>query len=64
MSERDARTITIEVCMKNGGLASGIANSLGKIATMGLVPAVFELLMNVTGSVLVFCWHKIEPKDE
>ncbi|NJB70350.1 BASS family bile acid:Na+ symporter [Saonia flava] len=58
MSERDARTIAIEVGMQNGGLASGIANSLGKIATMGLAPAVFGPLMNITGSMLASYWHK------
>lgn len=57
MSERDARTIAIEVGMQNGGLASGIANSLGKIATMGLAPAVFGPLMNITGSILASYWH-------
>ena len=42
-------------------LASGIANSLGKIATMGLAPAVFGPLMNITGSVLASYWHKKPP---
>ncbi|WP_318311736.1 bile acid:sodium symporter family protein [Flagellimonas crocea] len=63
MSEKDARTIAIEVGMQNGGLASGIANSLGKIATMGLAPAVFGPLMNVTGSILASYWHG-NPTDE
>ena len=58
LSEQDARTIAIEVGMQNGGLASGIANSLGKIATMGLAPAVFGPLMNITGSILASYWHK------
>ncbi len=58
LSEQDARTISIEVGMQNGGLASGIANSLGKIATMGLAPAVFGPLMNITGSILASYWHK------
>lgn len=62
MDERDSRTISIEVGMQNGGLASGIANSLGKIATMGLAPAVFGPLMNITGSVLASYWHKRLPK--
>lgn len=57
MKEQDARTIAIEVGMQNGGLASGIANSLGKIATMGLAPAVFGPLMNITGSMLASYWH-------
>ncbi len=58
LEEQDARTIALEVGMQNGGLASGIANSLGKIATMGLAPAVFGPLMNITGSVLASYWHK------
>jgi len=62
MPEQDARTIAIEVGMQNGGLASGIANSLGKIATMGLAPAVFGPLMNITGSILASYWHKRPPK--
>jgi len=61
MPEQDARTIAIEVGMQNGGLASGIANSLGKIATMGLAPAVFGPLMNITGSILASYWHKRPP---
>jgi BASS family bile acid:Na+ symporter len=62
MPERDARTIAIEVGMQNGGLASGIANSVGKIATMGLAPAVFGPLMNITGSILASYWHKKIPE--
>ncbi len=61
LSEQDARTIAIEVGMQNGGLASGIANSLGKIATMGLAPAVFGPLMNITGSILASYWHRKTP---
>ncbi len=63
LSEQDARTIALEVGMQNGGLASGIANSLGKIATMGLAPAVFGPLMNITGSILASYWHKRPPKE-
>lgn len=63
LSERDARTIAIEVGMQNGGLASGIANSLGKISTMGLAPAVFGPLMNITGSILASYWHKKSPEE-
>ncbi len=63
LPEQDARTIALEVGMQNGGLASGIANSLGKIATMGLAPAVFGPLMNITGSVLASYWQKKIPED-
>lgn len=64
MNERDSRTISIEVGMQNGGLASGIANTLGKIATMGLAPAVFGPLMNITGSILASYWHKNIPGEK
>ena len=42
MDERDCRTIALEVGMQNGGLASGIALEMGKVATVGLAPAVFR----------------------
>lgn len=59
MSERDCRTMAIEVGMQNGGLASGIAKEMGKLATVGLAPAIFGPLMNVTGSLLASYWqHK------
>ncbi len=58
LNERDCRTIAIEVGMQNGGLASGIAKEMGKIATVGLAPAVFGPLMNITGSILASWWHK------
>ena len=61
MNERDARTVAIEVGMQNGGLASGIAKEMGKIATVGLAAAVFGPLMNITGSILASYWHKKNP---
>ena len=63
MSERDCRTIAIEVGMQNGGLASGIAKSMGKIATVGLAPAIFGPLMNITGSILASYWHRKPPAE-
>ena len=64
MPERDCRTIAIEVGMQNGGLASGIAKEMGKIATVGLAPAVFGPLMNITGSALASWWHNRQPGEE
>jgi BASS family bile acid:Na+ symporter len=64
MPERDCRTIAIEVGMQNGGLASGIAKEMGKIATVGLAPAVFGPLMNITGSALASWWHNRQPKED
>ncbi|MBL7697445.1 MAG: bile acid:sodium symporter family protein [Chitinophagaceae bacterium] len=64
MSERDCRTIAIEVGMQNGGLASGIAKAMGKIATVGLAPAIFGPLMNITGSILASYWHRKPPAEK
>jgi bile acid:Na+ symporter, BASS family len=60
LPERDARTIAIEVGMQNGGLASGLAREMGKAATLGLAPAIFGPLMNITGSILASYWHRKE----
>ncbi len=57
MHERDCRTIALEVGMQNGGLASGIALEMGKVATVGLAPAVFGPVMNITGSSLATYWR-------
>ena len=64
LKERDARTIAIEVGMQNGGLASGLAKEMGKAATVGLAPAVFGPLMNITGSILASYWHRKPPLDK
>ena len=61
LGERDSRTIAIEVGMQNGGLASGLAKAMGKAATLGLAPAIFGPLMNITGSVLASYWHRRPP---
>ena len=63
MNERDCRTMAIEVGMQNGGLATGIAQGMGKMATVGLAPAIFSPLMNITGSILASYWHG-KPLDE
>ena len=63
MSERDCRTMAIEVGMQNAGLASGLAKTMGKIATVGLAPAVFGPLMNTTGSLLANYWHRKPLKE-
>jgi BASS family bile acid:Na+ symporter len=50
--------------MQNGGLASGLAKEMGKAATLGLAPAVFGPLMNITGSILASYWHRKPITDE
>ena len=64
MSERDSRTIALEVGMQNSGLAAGIAEEMGKIATLGLAPAVFGPLMNISGSILASIWQKRGAPEE
>jgi len=63
MSERDCRTMAIEVGMQNAGLASGLAKGMGKIATVGLAPAIFGPLMNTTGSLLASFWYRRPPTE-
>jgi BASS family bile acid:Na+ symporter len=64
MPEKDRRTVAFEVGMQNGGLASGLALQMGKIATVGLAPAIFGPLMNVTGSALASWWRSKLPREE
>jgi bile acid:Na+ symporter, BASS family len=63
MPEADCRTIALEVGMQNGGLASGLAMQMGKIATVGLAPAVFGPMMNITGSSLATWWRGKPVKE-
>lgn len=58
MDEQSCRTIALEVGMQNGGLASGIALQMGRVATVGLAPAVFGPMMNITGSSLASWWRR------
>ena len=62
--ERDCRTIALEVGMQNAGLASGLALTMGKLATVGLAPAIFGPLMNITGSFLSSWWHNRLPEEK
>ncbi len=64
LDEQSCRTISIEVGMQNGGLASGIALQMGKVATVGLAPAIFGPWMNISGSALANWWRNREPEVE
>ncbi len=64
LKEKDCRTISLEVGMQNGGLASGLALLMGGLGTIGLAPAIFGPLMNVTGSSLATYWHGKIPKED
>jgi BASS family bile acid:Na+ symporter len=64
LAEKDRRTIALEVGMQNAGLASGIALTMGRLATVGLAPAVFGPMMNISGSALATWWHRKLPKEK
>ena len=65
MNETTCRTIAFEVGMQNAGMASAVAASLNKVATLGLAPIVFGPVMNITASTLANWWraHPINPKQ-
>ena len=58
LNAKDCRTVAIEVGLQNAGLASGLASQMGKIATVGLAPALFGPIMNISGSILAGFWGK------
>lgn len=64
LKEEDARAVSLEVGMQNAGLASALANEMGKIATVGLAAAIFGPVMNITGSMLSNYWSKKQPEPE
>jgi BASS family bile acid:Na+ symporter len=63
LDKNSARTIAIEVGLQNGGMASGIAGSMGKLATLGLGGAVFGSWMNISGSILANYWKRKPVSD-
>ncbi|MDO5552658.1 MAG: bile acid:sodium symporter family protein [Planctomycetia bacterium] len=64
MDRQSCRTISIEVGLQNGGLASGLAVAMGKAATVGLAPGVFGPLMNISGSCLAGWWRNRRGDDD
>jgi bile acid:Na+ symporter, BASS family len=64
MQEKDCRTIAIEVGLQNAGLGSSLALAMGKLSTVGLAPAVFAPVMNITGSSLALWWRAHSVSDE
>lgn len=61
--KNSARTIAFEVGLQNGGMASGLAGTMGKLGTVGLAAAVFSPWMNISGSILANYWRK-RPVEE
>jgi BASS family bile acid:Na+ symporter len=63
LSERDARTVAIEVGLQNAGMASGLAITALKSTDAGLAPAIFGPWMNASGSVLASFWRRRPPRS-
>jgi BASS family bile acid:Na+ symporter len=61
---KSCRTIAFEVGLQNAGLATGLAQAMGKMATVGLVPTVFGSLMNITGAALATWWRDRPTGDD
>lgn len=64
LDEASCRTISLEVGMQNGGLASGIALQMGKIATVGLASVIAVPWMTISGSMLSNWWRKKDNEKE
>lgn len=63
LDKNSARTVAIEVGLQNGGMASGLAGAMGKLATVGLAAAVFGAWMNISGSILANLWRRRPVQD-
>jgi BASS family bile acid:Na+ symporter len=64
LDKNSARSVAFEVGLQNGGMASGLAASMGKLGTVGLAAASFIPWMNISGSVLANYWSKRPPEVE
>lgn len=64
LDKPSSRTIAFEVGLQNGGMASGLAGSMGKLGTVGLPAAVFSPWMNISGSILANYWRRKSLKEE
>jgi BASS family bile acid:Na+ symporter len=64
LDKKSSRTVAFEVGLQNGGMASGLAGTMGKLGTVGLAAAVFSPWMNISGSILANYWRKQALKEE
>jgi BASS family bile acid:Na+ symporter len=63
LDKNSARSVAFEVGLQNGGMASGLAGAMGKLATVGLAAAIFSPWMNISGSILANYWKRRPPAD-
>lgn len=58
MDEKTCRTVSIEVGLQNGGMASGLAMTVMKSVEAALASAVYGPMMNVVGSIVASYWYR------
>ena len=64
LNDADTRALTIEVGLKNSGLAVGLAkNVLGSMGA-ALAPIIFGTWMNISASTLASFWSQRKPREE
>ena len=63
LAERDARVVSFEVGMQNGGMGSALAINVLKSSDAALASAIFGPWMNISGSVLASFWRKRLPQE-
>lgn len=54
--EQSRRTLAFEVGLQNSGLATGLALAMNKLSTMGLAPALFSAVQNISAAGLAAYW--------
>lgn len=64
LNESSARAMALEIGLQNGGMASGLAGSMGKLGTVGLAAAVFSPWMNISGSILANYWRRKQERED
>ena len=62
LSDEDVRALTIEVGLKNSGLAVGLAYDVLKSQAAALAPLIFGTWMNISASSLASFWSQRVPK--
>jgi BASS family bile acid:Na+ symporter len=61
-SDEDVRAVTIEVGLKNSGLAVGLAYDVLKSTAAALAPLIFGTWMNIAASALASFWSQRLPR--
>jgi len=61
-SDEDVRAVTIEVGLKNSGLAVGLAYDVLKSSAAALAPLIFGTWMNIAASALASLWSQRVPR--